>query len=105
MDVIVTDAPERSRFEAHVDGRLAGYVQYVRLGKKLLMTHTEVDDAYEGSGVGSALARQALDIARRNDRVVRPLCPFIAGWIRRHPEYLELVDPVDVERVTAEAKS
>ncbi|MCP2260886.1 hypothetical protein LX15_004606 [Streptoalloteichus tenebrarius] len=104
MDVVVTDAADRARFEAHVDGRLAGFAQYVRLGDKLLFTHVEVGDEFEGAGVASAITRHALDAARVAGRVVRPLCPFVADWIRRHPDYLDLVDPVDHDKVTHPAR-
>lgn len=57
----------------------------------VLMPHTVVDDAAEGRGVGSALARHALDAARDAGRRVRPTCPFVASWIERHPAYADLV--------------
>ena len=48
----------------------------------------------EGKGVGSALARQALDAVRADGELrVVPLCPFIKEWIDRHPAYQSLVDP------------
>jgi len=56
-----------------------------------VFTHTVVDPAYEGKGVGSALARAALDEVRGTKRKVLPLCPFIKGWIERHREYVDLV--------------
>ncbi|SHG08111.1 GNAT family N-acetyltransferase [Streptoalloteichus hindustanus] len=100
VDVVVTDSAERARFEAHVDGRIAGFAQYVRLGNKLLFTHVEVGEEFAGSGVASTITRHALDAARAAGRAVRPLCPFVAAWIGRHPDYLDLVDPVDRDRVT-----
>lgn len=88
----VVDVTERSRFEASVDGELAGFMDYVRLPGLVTYTHTEVFEAYEGTGVGSALVRAGLDDARdRADRVL-PACPFVAGWIARHPEYQGLVE-------------
>ena len=58
-----------------------------------MFTHTEVFDAFEGKGVGSALARGALDAVRADGtRQVLPRCPFIRGWIERHPDYQDLVD-------------
>jgi uncharacterized protein len=56
----------------------------------VLFTHTEVDTRYEGRGVGSALARAALDDVRRQGKLVIAQCPFIAGYIQRHPEYADL---------------
>jgi hypothetical protein len=75
-----------------VDGELARSAYYQRRGDRVVFTHTGVDDAYEGRGVGSALAGSALDMVRsRGERVV-PLCPFIAAFIRRHATYRDLVD-------------
>jgi predicted GNAT family acetyltransferase len=89
--VDVRDAPQRSRFEADLDGRPAGYVTYRRSPGRITFIHTEVDDRYEGHGVGGALARYALDAARAEGLTVVPRCPFLAGWIDRHPDYADLV--------------
>ena len=89
----VLDVPDRSRFEIHADGRLAGFTQY-RLKDPALIVfiHTEIDDAFEGRGLGSTLARAALDAARARGLAVRPDCPFVRGYIARHPDtYLDLV--------------
>lgn len=88
-DVTVTDNPTASRFEARVDGALA-VAEYRREGNRITFTHTEVPDEIEGRGVGSALARAALDRARAEGWEVVPLCPFIADFIGRNPEYAEL---------------
>jgi predicted GNAT family acetyltransferase len=81
-----------SRYEAYVDGELAGVAYYDLDEKRIVFTHTEVDDAYEGHGVGSTLARAALDDVRaEGDRRVVPRCPFIKEWIDRHPDYEDLV--------------
>ncbi|MGA8048376.1 MAG: GNAT family N-acetyltransferase [Dermatophilaceae bacterium] len=90
--VTVTDNPDEHRFEAHVDGELAGFAEYSLREGVIVFTHTEVDDAYEGRGVGSALARQALDAVRdAGERRVVPRCPFIKAWIDRHPDYRALL--------------
>ncbi|PPK66408.1 GNAT family N-acetyltransferase [Actinokineospora auranticolor] len=90
MAVEVTDVAERHRFEATVDGRFAGYAEYIRSHTVVVYPHTEVDSSFEGHGVGGALARAALDDARERGLPVLATCPFIAAWMRRHPEYLEL---------------
>ena len=104
MDVVVTEVASRTRFEARVGDALAGHLEYARLGGKILLTHTEVESAFEGQGIGGELARAALDSARANGLIVRPLCPFVAGWVRRHADYVDLVDPIDRMRVMAAAK-
>ena len=92
-NVETTHHPEESRYEAHLDGELAGFAAYVLQGEEsIIFTHTEVDDRFEGKGVGSALARFALDDVRRDGtRKVVPRCAFIRGWIDKHPDYADLV--------------
>lgn len=89
-DPQVHDAAERHRFEAELDGRTAGFAEYIRTPTLVVYPHTEVDTAFEGRGVGSALARAALDDARARGLAVLATCPFIAGYMRRHPEYQDL---------------
>jgi predicted GNAT family acetyltransferase len=88
--VEVTDAPDQSRYEARVDGELAGFAAYRMRGERIVLTHTEVDPAYEGKGVGTALARAALDDIRERGLSAVVQCPFISAYIRRHPEYADL---------------
>jgi predicted GNAT family acetyltransferase len=87
----VTDQPTRNRYEATVDREHAGFAAYRLDGATITFTHTLVDSAFEGRGVGSALARHALDDARRRQLSVVPRCPFIRAWIDRHPNYADLV--------------
>ena len=92
MATDVRDAPDRSRYEVGVDGELAGFAEYRDLDGARVFTHTEVFDAFEGPGVGSALAQGALDNVCRSGRRLVALCPFIAAYIERHDEYADLVD-------------
>ncbi len=88
----VTDNPRRGRYEARIDGALAGFAAYDLADDRIVFTHTEVEPRYEGRGVGSALAQVALDAVRADGtRRVVPRCPFIKGWIDRHPDYADLV--------------
>jgi predicted GNAT family acetyltransferase len=96
-DIKITNQPEQHRYEAHIDGQLAGYCEYNLLSEAVMFTHTEVLPEHEGKGVGSAIARHVLDEARAQGKQVIPVCQFIAGWIRKHREYAELVRP-DVQR-------
>jgi predicted GNAT family acetyltransferase len=91
-DVEVTNNQAEKRYEARVDGELAGSASYELSDDLIVFTHTEVDDAYEGQGLGSKLARGALDGASAAGLAVHPACPFIARYIKRHPKpYLDLV--------------
>ena len=79
------------RFEMDVKGGTA-YTHYLRSGDRIIFTHTEVPPPAEGQGVGNALARAALDYSRSQHLRVGVRCPFIAAWIKRHPEYQDLLD-------------
>jgi uncharacterized protein len=87
----VVDVPERSRYELRLGGTLIGLAAYRRREGRIAFTHTEVDESCEGRGFGGRLAAFALDDARRQGLEVVPLCPFIARYIERHPEYEQLV--------------
>ncbi|MFS0701595.1 benzoate/H(+) symporter BenE family transporter [Cellulomonas sp. 179-A 4D5 NHS] len=91
-DLTYSDVPKESRFEARTaQDALVGLVGYQRRGGALVLTHTEVEDAAAGHGVGSSLARFALDQARSEGVPVVPLCPFVREYVERHPEYADLV--------------
>jgi predicted GNAT family acetyltransferase len=90
MAVDVRDNSAQGRFEAYVDGELAGFAAYQLRDASIVFTHTEV--SLEGKGVGSALARGALDSVRADGGLqVVARCPFIRGWIEKHPDYQDLV--------------
>ncbi|TYK48396.1 GNAT family N-acetyltransferase [Actinomadura decatromicini] len=94
MSTEITDNAERKRYEIRLDGELAGFADYEPAENDILvLTHTEVDPAFEGKGVGGTLARGVLDDLRAQNRTVIPLCPFIKGWIQRHPDYRDVVAP------------
>ncbi|WP_241825358.1 GNAT family N-acetyltransferase [Micromonospora sp. CB01531] len=88
----MTDVPERERFEARDEaGTLAGVVTYQLTGSIIAYTHTKVDPEFEGQGVGSTLARAVMEDARTRGRTVVPICPFLDGWLGKHPEYEKIV--------------
>jgi uncharacterized protein len=87
----VADAPARNRYEIYFGDELAGFATYHRAGGVTTMIHTEIDDAFEHHGLGGILARAALDDIRARGERVRPDCPFVRGYIERHPEYADLV--------------
>jgi predicted GNAT family acetyltransferase len=89
--VEVRDDREQSRFEAWFHGELAGIAYYELRSGELTFTHTEVQPQFEGHGIGGALAHDALAAARASGLPVVPLCPFIADYIEKHTEFLDLV--------------
>ena len=89
----VTDHPEEHRYEVRdEDGTVLGFSAYRRHDDVVVFTHTEVDDAAEGRGVGSALVEGALDDVRAAGLRIRPQCPFVKAYVDRHPEYADLVE-------------
>ena len=96
-DIQIIDKPAQHRYEATIDGEIAGICEYNLLTDAVMFTHTEVMPAFEGQGVGSAIAKHVLDVARSEGKHVIPVCQFIAGYIRKHREYADLVRP-DVQR-------
>lgn len=101
MAIDVRDVPERNRYEITVDGDLAGFAEYREVEGARVFTHTEVFDAYEGKGVGSALAKGALDHVRASGQRIVARCPFIAEYVERHDEYADLVDAAVDARLRA----
>jgi predicted GNAT family acetyltransferase len=91
LEFPVIHNPQASRFEIEKDGHLA-VLEYQLIVGEIIFTHTGVPSALEGQGIGSRLARAGLDYARARELKVIPLCSFIAGYIKKHPEYTNLVE-------------
>ncbi len=89
----IVDDPSERRYEALLGDRVVGFTEYRPMPGRLVFTHTEVDAEFEGRGVAGRLAQGALDDVRARGLKLTPLCPFIASFIRRHPEYDDLVAP------------
>ncbi len=90
-DLEVTHNEARQRYEAEVEGQLA-VLDYRLRGTSLTLTYTGVPKPLEGRGIGSALVKVALDDARENGFSVIPECPFVGTFVRRHQEYLPIID-------------
>ncbi|WP_153398689.1 GNAT family N-acetyltransferase [Ornithinicoccus halotolerans] len=90
-EVTVVQRPGESRFEAHVDGQLAGVLVYQQVGTTLDLAHTEVDPAFEGQGVASRLVAGALDRLRGSEHRVAASCPYVRRWLERHEDYRDVV--------------
>ena len=87
----VNDNPEASRYELLLDGRVVGLIDYRLREGTISLDHAEVDPPLRGRGLGCRLAAGALaDAAERGLKVI-PRCPFVAAYIRRHPELRELL--------------
>ena len=89
-DVDVTNNTETHRFEVKLAGETA-FAEYNLVEHGIILPHTVVPEAFEGKGVASALATAALGYAREHGLKVIPTCPFMAGYIRKHPEWHDIV--------------
>jgi predicted GNAT family acetyltransferase len=90
MPNVVRDNMQRHRFELDPDGHVA-FSNYKRDAGTITILHTEVPKQLSGKGIGSALVRGLLDIARAQKLKVVAKCPFVAGYIDKHPEYADLL--------------
>ena len=90
-DLTVRDNAAEHRYEVLAEGRVLGEILYRTSGDRVVLLHTEVLPSAEGSGLGSRLVAGALDDIRARGLRVVPLCPFVAAYIRRHPDYADLV--------------
>lgn len=86
----ITENKEKNRFETEVDGKIA-IIEYNRKKDKIYLIHTEVPPEMEGKGIASSLVKQVLQQIKDEGLYVIPRCPFIAAYIKRHPEWNEIV--------------
>lgn len=89
--ITVGDHEEARRFEIHRDGKLMGFLDYVRSEDQLRITHTEIDGEFRGQGLGARLVHGAIDGARQEGLTVVPECSFVRTWLDQHPEYADVV--------------
>lgn len=93
----IEDVRPASRYEAHLGGQLAGWVDYRRIGvpprRRLVAIHTEVPAAFGGRGIGKALVRRVIDDARAAGERISPMCPLFATHFERHPEDADVLAP------------
>jgi predicted GNAT family acetyltransferase len=91
MSVSVADHPEARRYELTAEGKRVGFVTYRMEPGVIALLHAEINPAHERKGWGSRLVAGALDDARARGLKVRPVCPFVAFYIERHPAYRDLL--------------
>ena len=91
-DVAITNNEDKHRFEARI-GSDTAVLEYTLASHIIVYNHTEVPKHLEGQGIASQMARVALEYAKENELQIMPLCPYVASYIRRHPEYKALLRP------------
>ena len=89
---MISDNASRHQYELLQDGHVAAHIVYRMHGTGTIeLVHTEVEPAYEGKGLASQVAKFALDDARSRGLKVIPTCSYVAGWIKKHPGYEDLI--------------
>jgi uncharacterized protein len=96
---MVRNDPDNHRYVLELDGEDAGLAVYHTRGGRHYFVHTVVHPGHEGEGLGSILARGALDDVRARGEKIVPLCPFITAWLKRHPDYQDLIDQAALDRI------
>ena len=84
------DNAQAKQFQFNLENGIAK-IEYIKAKEKIYLTHTEVPEAYEGKGIGSELIRQTLEHIKQQGWTLIPLCPFVAMYLKRHPEWKDLV--------------
>ncbi|MBH0780983.1 GNAT family N-acetyltransferase [Nocardia bovistercoris] len=83
----VVNNPGQHRYEIFHGGALAGFAEYVERDDITDFTHTEIDDAFGGKGLGKVLAKFALDDVVARGRVIEAHCPFIRSYLEKNSDY------------------
>jgi predicted GNAT family acetyltransferase len=94
----VKNNEDAKRYEVQTDNQIAE-LTYERHGNRLMLMHTTVPPALEGHGIAGKIAKFALEDARAQHLIVYPYCPYVASYIKRHQEYLDLVDASERKRL------
>lgn len=88
---------DSDRFSIYVDDTEAGFTEYVDHDNRRIFPHTEIDEAFSGRGLATILVQEALEATRADGKRIVPVCSMVAGFIDKHPEFNDIVDPVTPE--------
>ncbi|AZA59371.1 N-acetyltransferase [Chryseobacterium shandongense] len=92
MEVTHNNNEKNGNFEAFIDGNHAGLMTYTWAGEeRFIIDHTEVEEAYNGKGVGKEMLLAAVDFARKNGKTIIPLCPFAKATFQKHEELQDVL--------------
>jgi uncharacterized protein len=90
-----TVSAEKDRFTIAIDGQTVGLTQFADRGSQRVFPHTEVSDEFEGRGLATILIGEALQATRDAGLLIVAICPMVAAYIDKHPEFADVVDPAD----------
>jgi predicted GNAT family acetyltransferase len=98
-DLVVSNNPAELRYELRLGDSIVGEIRYRLEPGIVVLVHTEVAPPSKGQGLGARLVADALNDIRARGLHVMPMCPFVSAYIRRHPEYADLIgqDPTTPE--------
>lgn len=92
IEVKQSNNEKNGNFEAFIDGNHAGLMTYTWAGnERFIIDHTEVEEAYNGKGVGKEMLLAAVDFARKNSKTIIPLCPFAKATFQKHEELQDVL--------------
>ena len=91
MEYALTDNTEEKQYEYKLEDGSTARVEYIKTTEKVFLTHTEVPPKHEGKGIASALIKDVLAEVEKSGLALIPLCPYVAMYIKRHPEWKRLV--------------
>jgi predicted GNAT family acetyltransferase len=77
---------EENQFELHTQGGVA-FLEFIREGEKIYLTHTETPEALRGKGIAADLVKQSLQCAKDNGLTVVPSCSYVAHYVNNHTEW------------------
>jgi predicted GNAT family acetyltransferase len=98
LELTIANHPDTNRYEARLGDELAGFVEYRLVRTRRILLHTKVPQVFEGRGIGALLARHVLEDARATGIRVTVKCPFIEAYLKRHPEYADVLAPAPIPR-------
>jgi uncharacterized protein len=90
MDTKITDNLASKQYELQVDDLLVR-IEYIKAQNRIFLTHTEVPVELEGKGFGSSIVKGVLELIEQKGLTLIPMCPFVALYIKRHPEWKKLI--------------
>ncbi|WP_313409938.1 GNAT family N-acetyltransferase [Aeromicrobium sp.] len=95
----VQQAQDPDRFEITVDGKVAGFTQFVDADGRRIFFHTKIDEEFGGQGLAGTVVGEALDRTRGDGLRVVAVCPYVAKYLEKHPGYEDVTDPVTPDAI------
>lgn len=92
MELSINKNIEKKRYEVSIETKYA-FIDYIEAKDTVYLTHTEVPKEFEGKGIASKLVVFALEDIENKGLKLAPLCPFVAAYVRRKPEWKRILSP------------